>query len=210
MTDSNGMICTCDPSSLREAVELRLDVQRRLGAPNSCTAWVGAVFSLAWHFGMEIDIASDMWFGVGVSSIGEETEADDGDKDDDEEPEDGEYIECDWPFDGVFWLWRRLVDRNPEKVALYCTPSDVTADRVRAEALLAEYESLKATSRAHDYACPACAAQHVDRVSINPMPKRCDEGKALWDAYFPPLRAIRDMWGMPPYDDAPWMWGARR
>ena len=184
------MICTCDEEGERAAVALRLEVQRRLGV-GSKDGWTAAILSLAWHFDCELDVMADQWCGVSAT-------ASDGT---------GAYIECDWPFDGVFALWKEAADRSPERLT-DCGPcTDVSETQARAEALIAEYKVLHATSLAHDYTCPACAAQHVDRVSIEPRRKRCEEGKALWDLFFPPLHALSDLWAVPSYDDSPSAWG---
>lgn len=184
------MICTCEPDGMRAAVALRLEIQQQLGVA-STDAWTAAVLSLAWDFGCDVDVMADMWFGVSVHA-GDGTSA---------------YIECDSPFDGVFALWKEAASRSPWLVSRG-TRSDASETKARADYLLAEYERLRAASRAHDYACPSCAAGHVDRVSIEPRRERCAEGKALWDAYFPPLHALSDLWAVPSYDDAPMSWGA--
>lgn len=185
------MICTCSPEGERSAVALRLEVQQRLGV-TSTDAWTAATLSLAWHFDCDIVVMSDQWFGVSAR-------ASDGSH---------AYIECDWPFDGVFALWKKASDRSPERLTSIGSMPDVSKTQAQAEALLTEYEKLEGISLAHDYACPACAAGHVDRVSIEPRRKRCEEGKTLWDAYFPPRHALVNLWAVPSYDDAPYAWGS--
>ena len=187
------MICTCDPKGERATSALRLEVQQRLGVAHSTNTWTAALLSLAWQFDCSIYVYSDMWFGV--SAVAADGSA--------------AYIECDWPFDGVFALWKEAADRSPERLTMIgLSAADVGETRAQCEMLIAEYEALRDISLAHDYTCPACAAQHVDRVSIVPTRERCAEGKALWDAYFLPLHALIDLWASPSYDDAPTMWGA--
>lgn len=184
------MICTCKEEGERAAVALRLEVQRRLGVCPA-DAWTAAILSMAWDFGCDLSVMADMWCGVSAVAA-DGTSA---------------YVECDWPFDGVFALWKEAADRSPERVTAIGPHVNFDETRVRAETLLKEYAALHSDSLAHDYACPSCAVGHVDRVRINAPSQRCEEGEILWNAFFPPLHALSDIWAVPSCDDAPFSWG---
>lgn len=144
------MVCVCKADGVREAESRRLRIFHRMGLDEMSELTGAIVLSLAFDFQAQADVYADQWFGVDVST-----------------PllEDGVYVQCDWPYDGLASIWEHLAEKFPERVTVNPTPraSHVrVAERISA-ALLAQYEQAEALYREHrkaahngDNDCPPC------------------------------------------------------
>ena len=144
------MVCVCGIDGVRGVEARRLRIFRRLGLDDMGDLTTAIIFSLAFDFGADVEIGADMWFGVSVTS-----------------PlvEDGIYIQCDWPGDGLAAIWEHLVEKFPEVATAKSveTLSHVRVTERVSAALLSHYESVEAAYRAHREAahagpndCPPC------------------------------------------------------
>lgn len=100
---SEEVICTCNADGIREVEARRLRIMRRMRLNRAADLTSAIVLSLAFDFRADAWISADMWFGVSL-----------------ETPlhSDGLYVECDWPGDGLAFMWEKFADMFPECVTV--------------------------------------------------------------------------------------------
>ena len=162
------MICTCELDGMREVETRRLDVMRRLGVPRMENLTSAVIFSLAFDFRADADIAADMWFGTGIETPLVPA---------------GLFVQCDWPEDGLAYLWTVLADAFPEVVTKGPATEEDFAVAARASA------DLLAAKAAH-------RATHSDSRST------CGECDVCTDAWVARLHSVREAWGSAVLDKA--------
>ena len=107
------------------------------------------ILSLAFDFEADAEVYADMWFGISLRT-----------------PllEDGVFVQCDWPHDGLAELWEYLAHKFPERVSVQRDRSDLqanVANRISA-GMMERYEEAQRAYRDHrggahpDRACPPC------------------------------------------------------
>lgn len=133
---SFDMVCVCSVEGVREVEARRLRIFKHFGLDDMGDLTTAILFSLAFDFGATVDLAADMWFGVGLSTPRLDKNL---------------YIECDWPGDGLAVLWEHLVEKFPEAASVKgaATPSHIRVTERISAALLAQYESAEAAYRNH-------------------------------------------------------------
>jgi hypothetical protein len=96
------MICTCRIDGFLPTEERRLRIFNRMRLDDKETLTTAIVLSLAFDFKAEVDLLADQWFGLSLDT-----------------PllEDGLYIECDNPEDGLAYMWEHLAEKFPERAS---------------------------------------------------------------------------------------------
>lgn len=97
------MICTCRIDGFLPTEERRLRIFNRMRLDDKEDLTTAIVLSLAFDFKAEVDLLADQWFGLSLDT-----------------PllEDGLYIECDDPEDGLAYMWEHLAEKFPERVSV--------------------------------------------------------------------------------------------
>jgi hypothetical protein len=136
------MICTCQAEGVREVEARRLRIFKRMGLDDISDLTTAIILSLAFDFQADASIAADMWFGVYLDTpLIKDTPS----------AARGLSIECDWPHDGLAFLWEQLAEKFPERVSVKQGTS-ATAIRVTeriSAAMLSNYEEDEAAYRKH-------------------------------------------------------------
>ncbi len=167
------MICICDPDGMREAETLRLDVQRRLGVPRSEDVLMAVALSLVFDFQADVGIGIDMWCGVCARPFGSEDPADLLDK------------ECDRPCDGLFFIWRELANKYPERVSATGPGCDIATGNVASAAVVTTFAMAYEKSENHKAGCADCPTSKYGM---------CDAGLALLNATEAAKESIINRW----------------
>jgi hypothetical protein len=173
------MICVCGAEGVREVEARRLRIFRRMGLDDPGDLTTAIVLSLAFDFQAEAHIAADQWFGVSLTT-----------------PlvENGAYVECDWPYDGLAALWEKLAEAFPDRVTVKAgtsAPHVRVAERL-SEAFLVQYEAAEAKYREHR------AAAHRDDNDCPP----CEDCSVYRALSIQAHRVLDDAWGSDVLDQA--------
>lgn len=158
------MICTCSAEGVYEVEQRRLRIFKRMNLDDMGDLTTAIILSLAFDFQADASIAADMWFGVSLRSplLADERFAELG-----YVYQGQRYlnIECDWPGDGLAWLWEQLAEKYPERVSVrQGTPERNVRIMTRiSSGLFSNYDSAWTLYRGHrvqahkdDNDCPPC------------------------------------------------------
>ena len=161
------MVCTCEPDGFLPTEERRLRIYNRMRLEEREDLTKAIVLSLAFDFGACVDVFADQWFGVSL-----------------ETPlsEDGLYVQCDHPEDGIAALWEHLAERFPERVSAKDARSDRRA-RVAALVSAALVDQYKV------------AESHWRGSTRSECDSQNDAYHAALELFVLAERTIRNMWG---------------
>lgn len=97
------MVCTCHYKDVVTAEKRRLRIFERMKLRSMENLTTAIILSLAFDFGADVSLAADMWFGISLTTplIKEDL-----------------YIECDYPEEGLAFLWEYLAKRFPGRVSV--------------------------------------------------------------------------------------------
>lgn len=177
------MICTCSVEGHERAELLRLEVQRRLGVEAKDLA-TSVLLSLAWHFGLDVTVLVDQWFGVAVRNG---------------QLESGGYIECDTPLDGLCYAWKAVADRQPERLMSKGSVADMSETRLLSMEQLQERRLAEDLWKIHEQVCRSCSTETKWIL--------CAAGKDTWERQIESRSRIDRKWGQPDYEAAPRFYG---
>lgn len=179
------MICTCDAEGTRGVEARRLRIFKRMGLDDMRDLTTAIILSLAFDFEADASIAADMWFGVYLDTpLIKDTPS----------AARGLSIECDWPHDGLAYLWEQLAEKFPERVSVNPNPKTLAlrvSERV-SSALLRHYEEHDAKYRDH---------RALTHNGPNDCPP-CEDCDVLLTLKVVAHHALDEMWGSDALDRA--------
>lgn len=102
------MVCTCDHEDFIKTEQRRLRIFSRMKIRDMENLTSAIIMSLAFDFLAEVNLFADVWFGVLLKTPLLE--------------EDGLYVQCDHPEEGLALLWEHLAEQFPERVSVSANP----------------------------------------------------------------------------------------
>lgn len=187
----HDMVCTCHVDDLEVAERSKLAALVTLGAKRKQDLATSIVLSLGLEHGVELDVASDMWFGV-CGTLPDGTV---------------HSVECDDPLDGMVVIWHAVERERAARSALSIedervgtgTGSHVVALALESAHAIAELRAAEAAEEEHKGSCNVCTNGG----------KMCRDGRGLWERSSAVKQRIVESWGAPDVRDAPSFYGMR-
>ncbi len=182
------MICTCQIDEFEIAEHAKLAALIALGGKRKEDLATAVLLSLGLEHGVQLDVASDMWFGVCGTLLDGTVHS----------------VECDDPLDGMVFIWNILERERATRSAASLDEQRIgdgahnsaIALALESAGMLAELRSIADARDGHNKACPTC----VDG-------KTCSDGYKLRERSIELRGCIVGSWGSPDVRNAPGFYG---